>query len=423
MAPNLERRLALPAAVSFGAVLLGIAMVGLYSISPLKAQVAVVLAITLLIFLISSRPSDIHITIAVVLYMFAHTNIALAAPQLSNYTRGLALLVILTMVLRSKRRDDQPSSVEMTVLLVTGASAYAMAIATHGIDSNVASDAFSLISACLVMTIGVRRLPTDTLRRGMERALFLALGLSAAAGLLTPGTAIRGGRLAGVFVNANTLGFFAALGLLMGVTVVTGWSRWTLLSLSTATLVAAGSRSPLLAFVVAMIVASISVIVKSERRSLRLLILTALGSFAGYFVITSLQSSNLFIVRDNNSRSGGTNYARYIADISPWRGIGYGRAQVEIASTPLRWLAETGILGLALVVIAYVFVMVLALRRSWPSVLVATFGVTSSLFEGWYFAGGSALFLGYWLVYFSSDQSSRNTSNCARGHTATHASL
>ena len=403
--------------------LAGIVMAGAtLSIGAIR-PIAVLLVLALLIFLVSAKSSALHVCIAVTLYLFAHSHAGAEAPEAAAYARALALLVILIAAARLPANTERQTSPELLVLIAVGTSAFGFAMATRGIDQNVATDALSFALSCLTLIVAVRRLPIAMLRTGVERTILLALIASLVTAFLKPGEALPGGRLEGLFSNANTLGFFAAIGLLLAMTAQDVKTKWTLFVVSGVVLVATGSRSSLLAIAIAMILTTVVVIIRAEARSSTLLALTALGCVIGYFASRSFLAANLSILRENNSRSIGTHYAWHVAGAAPWRGVGYGRSAVEIASTPLRWLAETGYVGMGLVLATYVLILLVAWRHSWPAFLVAVFGVVSSTFEGWYFAGGSGLFLCYWVVYFSGERSAVRADHLARRDAATDPGL
>src|SRR5699024_5346788 len=257
------------------------------------------------------------------------------------------------------------------------------------------TNTLSFTLSCLVIIFAAARVRPTLSETGIERALFIALILSVLWAIIQPGEAFRGGRLEGIFVNANTLGFFAALGLLICVTHQRTRFRSHLFILSGASLVASGSRSPLLALAVAMIVGSVVAIVRLEKGNVRLLIFTALGSLIGLAVRNLVVTQDLDILRTNDSRAGGTEYALRVAGSHPWFGIGYGNSQSESASTALRWMTEGGVVSLMCVVCVYVLILKSASAHSWQAVTLAVFGIVHSIFEGWYFAGGSGLFFAF----------------------------
>lgn len=386
------------------------------------AQVGLLMGIVLVVFLISAKPTSMHVSLAVALFMFAHTHLGQAFPSVSLFARPLALVVLVVLSLKIRVKGaGGPTLREIWLLFACGITAYGIAIISHGLDAKVGTNSFSFALSCSCLILVVHNIPGSMLFKGVQRMALLAMLGSLAAGVLTPGTALAAGRLEGLFVNANTLGFFAGLGVMVGVIATTRRAQFTALLVSSIVLVATGSRSALLAIAVAMIFTALRVIVRAERDSLRLIGLTAVGCVGGYFAINSVLGSNLSILRENDSRSNGTAYAEHVLATAPWRGVGFGRSQVEIASTPLRWLAEAGLVGLAMVVLAYLLVLVLSWRRSWPAFLIAVYGVVSSLFEGWYFAGGSGLFLTYWFVYICAARSPSGPDPVPGRDTAAHA--
>ena len=362
-------------------------------------QSAIVIDIALVIFLMVARPSAMHVGIAVALYMFAHSEASRDNEVVGVVARILALAVVLIAVSRCRRDSQRVQPWEFSALILLSSLAYLTAMLTHGFTSAAIIDLTSLALSCICLFEAFRYLPRELIRAGVELAIFLAVGTSLALAFALPGFAFEGVRLEGLFVNANTLGFFAALGLLLGVLGDGRRFRFALMVVSGVTLVMTGSRSALLALTIAMLLTSLRVVIRRDKGTLSLIAMTAVGSTAGYFLLSSSLSTEMLILRDNDSRSTGSDYALEIASQHLWRGIGYGQSQIEIANTPLRWLAETGLVGFLCVIVAYIVILTFAWRRSWQAFLVATFGVVSSLFEGWYFAGGSGLFFTYWFVY------------------------
>src|SRR5699024_9976687 len=146
-----------------------------------------------------------------------------------------------------------------------GSISYVLAIFMHGPNVETLTNTLSFTLSCLVIIFAAARVRPTMSEAGIERALFLALVLSVLWAITQPGEAFRAGRLEGIFVNANTLGFFAALGLLISVTHQHTRFRSLLFIISGTSLVASGSRSPLLALAVAMIVGSVVAIVRLEK--------------------------------------------------------------------------------------------------------------------------------------------------------------
>lgn len=372
-----------------------------YSVITLEGpvQIAVIVTAPVVIFLAFSKASSGHVAIAMSLYLFAHTHASRLDSSLGVIARALALVVILVASVRTKKEEQSNPSSELLVLAILGTLAYAAAIFVHGTSMDSVTDFASFALSCLTLIVAYKRLPAAMLRRGVESTICVAIVLSLASGVFAPGTAIEAGRLEGIFVNANTLGFFAALALLMGLTQRPSGMRTMIIVSSAVCLVATGSRSPLLSMAVAMSLASIVAIARGEPKAIRLIVLTLAGCFGGYVAVNSYLSADLSLFRTNDSRTPGTTYALDTAAAHPWQGVGYGMAQIEVASSPLRWLTETGVIGLLCVVICYAAILIMSLRYSWHVFMVAVFGVIHSNFEGWYFAGGSGLFFAYWLTY------------------------
>lgn len=393
-----------PAAI-VAVTLAPVALIAIASFFQLQAQyqVSLIIGLVAALAILPFRLSALHVMLAVTLYMFAHTHASRSIPGAAEVARAAALGVLFIVVAKSRTsREPRETLTELTWLAILGLGVYSVPAMTHGFDTEIGTDLVSFMVAIVSLNIFSRGLRADATRRGIELALLLAMALSLAAVLFTPGTAIQAGRLEGVFANANTLGFFAAVAILFVITIRKSRLSPPIFLMAAVALLASGSRSPLLAVAVALIVTSLRALALAERGTQRLLITTAIGCLASYLLISYLQPQDVSILRDNNSRAGGTEYALQVYRLHPWVGLGYGNSRIEIASTPLRWLAEGGRVSFVLVILAYVGVIVLAARRSWVALVFAAFGVVSSIFEGWYFAGGSGLFFIYWLAYVTS---------------------
>lgn len=382
----------------------GVASAGMMMVPP-AAQLALVAGVLIVVTLGVSRTPVVYLAVAVVLYLFSQTEFSAAFPEAGVATRGAAVVVALMAArLANASRPDKPR--ELLALAALASSAYATSIVAHGATVTAMLDMAVLIVVCASLYVVVSKVDATSIKMALEVAMWVVLASSALAVLSSYVGALEAGRLTGYLSSSNSLGFFAALAVLLGLLVDGRRMRFMLVVVAAVVLVLTASRASLLALVVATGVTSIRVVVRREPHSQRLIGATAIGGVLAYVVLQVIAATELLIVRTNNSREAGAEYALQARQGSPWTGIGYDQSESEIASTPLRWLAEGGYVGLGLVLLSYAVLLIWSWWRSWQAFLVAAFGVTHSLFEGWLFAGGSGLFLTFWLLYYCASATS-----------------
>lgn len=268
-----------------------------------------------------------------------------------------------------------------------------------------AAGAFVLAMA-VVATVSVS--PT-VLTNALMSALTLVVVGSLVAGLLSPSTGVEGGRLRGLFENANSLGYFAfllgavalltsrdlkvKLLLLVPVTVVLGWT---------------GSRAATLALAVV-----ISLMILFRMRASQLI---AAGLSFSVLLLAIRLSPELLVpfktlLRANNSRE--LSWMTFLETLSnhPSFGIGMGQEVSFVASSPLRAAVVAGMVGLFLIALTYLGMLVFSSTYGAMTFTFASAAVVHSLFEGWLLSPISPLTLVYcvcWWVIASNELRSRS---------------
>jgi hypothetical protein len=116
-------------------------------------------------------------------------------------------------------------------------------------------------------------------------------------------------------------------------------------------------------------------------------------------VLAAARLPEIPLFRSTNSRVAGIRYALESRSRSWVDGGGFESSPVEIASTPFRWFHDGGLLALLCVLAAYVLMLAAAARHLAPAGGLLVVGFVTSLFEGWLFAGGGAVFMAFWLLY------------------------
>lgn len=250
-----------------------------------------------------------------------------------------------------------------------------------------------------VMIISLPRVPLDDLRSGARAALLIIMISSLVAGALIPGEALEGGRLRGIFENANSLGFFAFLAIAAAL-FLRGRRFWTitLMASGVVALVLTGSRASLLAVLICLAGWVVSRLIWVGWA----LLITGLA-FGDRAVgwASSLSPELELLLRNNNSRDGSVQTALADWSSSPLFGVGLGQESGIIASTPLRALAQGGSLGFAAIVLLWTVLLVMALRSS-PSLTWFTLAaIAHSLFEGWMLSPISPLLMVFVVLWWS----------------------
>lgn len=251
------------------------------------------------------------------------------------------------------------------------------------------------LGGAVFLMIIVRVLASDggvAAARLLPIVLGSAVALSLGVGLLDPTQGVAGGRLRGIFINANLLGFYAFIALVCGLLLVRG--RWWSLFLCGASIVAlvwTGSRTSAIAAAAALLLLALF----GHRRS-RWVVLPALGiGVLGLIGIVDWGASPL--LRTLDTRDGSLDEAMRVLSLSPLTGVGVGGELVEVASSPLRAFVQGGMIALLGVLIMYVVLLREAVRRDTLLLAVSLAAILSSLGEGWFLSS-----LGSMLIVFVS---------------------
>lgn len=390
--------------VAFIAVCGGAAIVSVAG----QTQIALTGAVALALGLMICRTPVAYVTTAALLYMSAHTHPA-EGESVAILLRvgGLAVLVLAGVQFRNGTKMPVEGLGSLKAVLYCGAAAYGVTIAVHGVSPEIVLAWATFVGVGFALSILSRNSQRADIATALGRALLIALLGSIVMGIAVPSIGLEGDRLEGIFRNANTLGFFAALGIMLSIGVRENSARVLLFLLGGACLLWSASRSALLAIAIAVTLSGLRAIVTNDDK--RSAWIALVGGSVGGVVLSLTDTQTVMILRTNDSRAGGTEYALQVADQSLWTGIGYGGSVVEVASTPLRWLVEGGLLAALAVVLAYLLAFIAAWRLNAPAFAVVVFGIVSSLFEGWYLAGGSALFLMHWLTYVATIANAEGT--------------
>lgn len=357
---------------------------------------AIALFLLLLFGVMISRSLVAPVASALLVFFASETELGQAVDVVSVGAKSgaFALLVVLAARCRADRRPT---------LFAWFAAVAGLAYSWAGYRNPSiiwVVDALGLLLAVLALAMVASRVAAATIGEAVDIALAVSLTFSA----LLPFTGwtgvIEGGRLEGFFANANTLGFMAAAGVMRATLAWRGGWHWLLLGASALCLIWSGSRAPMLGLGVGVAIALIYSIIRGSN-GIHRLVWMALTLAAGGVAFLSIGQEGVGMRRTADTRAEGTGYAFQAVRLYPWDGVGYAGSSVEVASSPLRWLAETGWPGFWLILAAYGVLAVAAWNQSWRTMFVASFGISHSVFEGWLFAGGSSLFVVFWLILFS----------------------
>lgn len=379
-----------------GAALSGITLMA----APVNVSIAVIAALGILLVLLTRPQPGILVTLALLLQMSSATEYARASPEFSAAARGAAIVLCLFLLAGYDRYRQRGSA--LAAVWVCGTSAFLWVGAASGLSLEWVLGAVGLALTAVALGVVARHATPQAIGAALDGALiftYSACYLSVLAGLSTP---VEGGRLEGFFANANTLGFLASLGVVRFVISPDRRHRvYLVLVLAIPAVFWTGTRAAAAAFVAAIIAAALYSLLSKRRQGQRILgAVLVVSAISGAWLVQSVDTE-VTLLRTNDSRADGVAYALSVAESTNGLGQGYENGVIEIASTPLRWLADGGYVGLSLVLTAYVVVLLSASRLGWKVVLVAVYGVAHSTLEGWYFSGGSALFFSYWLAFFS----------------------
>ena len=254
-------------------------------------------------------------------------------------------------------------------------------MAFHGQWTNFILYGFGVLLLVIVLLATAIAVPYEVMSKGAIAALAIVMALSVAYGWALPSIGIAGGRLRGITDNANSLGFYAfLLGSLALIIVKQTSARILFIALSGGVIVWTSSRASMLALVIVVLSLLFS------RRSVTA-VLAAVG-VVGACIVASLAWPGLSnvgsgLLRTNDSRSLSFDTAIQAFHSSPLIGLGMGNNANEIASSPLRALADGGIGGLVAVVVLWMSLLWFSRQGGIRAVGFACAAIVHSLFEGW----------------------------------------
>lgn len=336
---------------------------------------------------------------------------------------GLSLLVILAMVhalkdSKGRERGDLPPG--YIVVGIFGAVVNAFIAASSGFS---VSSLISLVGyVAVVMLLGLVFSSDDDgeivrgMMLGLQAVVWLCFLLFIASGAPLS-------RFSGVFVNANTLGFFAAaLGVWLLVQNHRTGAQTFSLAVVALLVVVSGSRSSAGALGLVVVILVVRAFGQRGRRTFLIVAVTV--PLVGYLVVSFLSidiASGLF--RTVNSRANGNYYALHVAQWRWGSGLGYKAESVEVASTPLRVLVEGGLLAAGVGVAGYLLILLRAGRTSLAALAVAGFGISNSLLEGWFYVATSGLFIIFWSMAAGAAKVAQDPLHSRGAHATANSSL
>jgi O-antigen ligase len=263
---------------------------------------------------------------------------------------------------------------------------------------------FLLYCAGAIMTLFYaevldRRVNGEDLRTGVVVALTTVIVGSTAFGLVSPSHGLLGDRLRGLVSNPNLLGFYCALvvALLLTYRGRSVWRGCAWLVVGGA-LLWSGSRSGLLA---AVLVTVLNLGLRPGRWRLVWIVIAAGLLVAAVGFPEWITGSDLLILRSNNSRTASYEYAMEVLRERPLYGIGYQAETTPVASTPLRALAQAGILGGVTIGLIYLAILYYSARAGGPTLVFGLVMIVHSVFEGWLLSPVGPMMMCFIAVWFA----------------------
>lgn len=328
-------------------------------------------------------PPRAAMVMGLLLIMASSTSLPISASA-GITVRILAVAVIITLAARTPLQGDARSradgrSAAWIVAFVLAIGSMLSFIAAANGEAGIFTAVLGVVSALVFAFAPLRVLTARQIIQAVRDALLIVLLASLVLAVIAPEIAYRGGRFQGLTANANLLGFYVLL--YLGLTLATSTKVRSLIipvPLSVLALILSGSRTSAIA-VVALFLASALLRVGVTRRLLPFLMVGALGAM---LLSQDLLTSNIGLLRLNNSRSASWDQTRLALQIDPWSGVGLEGLKVEVASSPLRAVAAGGLIGGALFLLALLFLLVAARRNGTLKALIFA-AVLHSFGEGW----------------------------------------
>ncbi len=315
-----------------------------------------------------------------------------AAPVVFRATAVVVLAAMILLGKHTKTHARGPSTTTFPLLL------WSMLLCVGVLHSELPvliNATFGLAALLLLAQIPVRALDRETILKTWWFAIAGYCTISLALKYISPAMAIENLRLRGLAENANTLGFFAML--LVVLTLVTEQRLWTYL----VTMVLAGpilfltaSRASIASTLIALGVAALCQV--KYRRGI-----IAIGAFLGLILLARpsllTAAAQTDALRRNNSRLGTIEETRRALDISPWTGIGFNGLESTVASSPLRALAVGGILAGAIGTLA--IIVLLRSMTNQQMLLYLSPCLTHSLLEGWMVSTSGPIIMTFFSIW------------------------
>lgn len=233
----------------------------------------------------------------------------------------------------------------------------------------------------LLICLGLVRWSSRDVRGSLSIALMIVVALSLVAAGVAPDVAFQNARLRGIAENANTLGLYAALLVVLSSTSQFRRVWWALsIAASIATLAMTGSRAALL---LSAIVLAFRLV--RARPQLRVpLVVFGLLSVCTAGVGWGHQIASLTIFRTNDSRSHGIDLAVEALNEHWWFGVGMARmTDAAVAGTWYATLIIGGMAGTVAMVIGCVLFLQRASKTTQQALVMAFAMLVYSAFESW----------------------------------------
>lgn len=211
---------------------------------PLAYAIALCAALWVPVIFLLVRQPRILLAIAVILFLLSGTDMARSSPQFAIGMRLLALGFCLCSYFRATRSPRSSPTMILSTVLLLGLFTYLWTVSISGLTGPwlFGMGGFVLTGATLLL-VGYR-VDAKSIGVAVDWALIIAFATSFVLALAGAPSTVAGGRLEGLFANANTLGFMASLSLARFVVTYPRTLRSKLLLLLSApAALLAGSRS------------------------------------------------------------------------------------------------------------------------------------------------------------------------------------
>lgn len=267
------------------------------------------------------------------------------------------------------------------LLFVTALWLTVMAASVPHSDWSMAANASLGALAISLLVIAPTRVLTRTqFQHSVIMVLMLFLLFSVLVATVFPSVGFQATRMRGLTENANLLGFYILLTVTVSI-LVEQRKRMILLVLAVTfpSLILTGSRTSVIALLVVMALGVMgrTGYMSAVARFMPLIFVAFL--FWGRESPTGVAS----LLRTDNSRSPSWEEAVWVYRHSPLFGVGLGKGDVEVASSPLRAFVAGGSVGLAFLIFGCALLLIASWRLGWGSFTLTVGALTHSLGESW----------------------------------------